>query len=97
MGDALLAGEITGFIENNTRECRRGGEEIPFDEEVFEEYLRPRCRRGEFSEEDFNEEEEEAEMVHLTDEQCLILDVVNLCVIHDRRWNLPEITREETL
>jgi|GEM_PF-5697961 hypothetical protein len=59
LGDAFLAGEIIGFIEDNTRECRRCGGEVAFDEEGFEEYLCPRCLEEEYYDEDLDEEDEE--------------------------------------
>jgi hypothetical protein len=46
-GDAFLAGEVMGFIEDHTRTCRRCGRDSLYTEDDFEEYdddVCPRCR-----------------------------------------------------
>ncbi|MDI6874585.1 hypothetical protein [Candidatus Solincola sp.] len=43
LDDAFWAGEVIGFIADNTRRCRHCGEEVAFDEEGFEDHLCSRC------------------------------------------------------
>lgn len=57
-GDAFLAGEIIGFIEDHTRTCRRCGRDIFYGDEGFDEYDDDtclRCRDGH----DYDDEDED--------------------------------------
>lgn len=51
-GDAFLAGEVIGFIENHLKTCRRCGRDVFYGEDSElglgedDDYLCPHCRDG---------------------------------------------------